>query len=476
MRLLKKAADPDNLLNPNKLFDAPPMDTNLRYGESYQAKAWTPVLHFEHERGLEGAIESCNGQGVCRKTTGVMCPSFQATRDEAFSTRGRANLLRASITDYGSRNTQSVIRNNSLIQATYQTLDLCLACKGCTSECPSGVDMPKLKYEFMNQYYKSHRRPLRDYLFGYFHVVAKMVQPIAPLANWLMRKKWLHQLTARTLGLADQRPFPKFTRRSRLQHDTHHNNQVIFLSDVFSHYIEPEVEDAAIKILNALGYNVHVLPMIGAGASLLSKGFLDAARSHAENVLSEIQRLDGGAGWSVVGCEPPEVYCLKHEYKSLLPSRRLEIESLTERVWLVDEFLLRVVNLVGFDLGQHIAKTERTRLTLHPHCHHRAEGPAADGLPSGVSATVAMLNLFGYEVDVIDAGCCGMAGTFGYDAEHYELSMQVGELGVLPKVRELGNRELVSSGAACRMQIEQGTGVDARHPLLLVGEALNGGK
>ncbi|MBL8063092.1 MAG: FAD-binding protein [Anaerolineales bacterium] len=469
MRLLKQAADPQNILNPKKMFEAPPMDTHLRYGEGYHVKAWESVLHFEHERGLEGAIESCNGQGVCRKTTGVMCPSFQATRDEAFSTRGRANLLREL--------SKGGMGNSELQKSVFSALDLCLACKGCTSECPSGVDMPKLKYEFMNQHYKSHRRPLRDYLFGYFHVAAKLLHPVAPLANWMMEMSWSRKLIARVFGIAEQRPFPKFVRRSSIQPDAHHENKVIFLSDVFSHYIEPEVEEVAVEILNALGYEVKILPLIGAGASLLSKGFLDAARDHAEKVLAEIQRLDGGAGLSVVGCEPPEVYCLKHEYKSLLPSRREEIRSITDRVWLVDEFVLRVANSRRFDFQLKNSVEERTRLTLHPHCHHRAEGPAADGLPSGVAATVAMLKMFGYDTDVIDAGCCGMAGPFGYDAEHYELSMQVGELGVLPKVREIGrlgigNRELTSSGAACRMQIQQGAGVDARHPLLLVRDAL----
>ncbi len=471
MRLLKNAADPDNILNPKKLFDAPPMDTNLRYGDSYQAKAWIPVLKFEHERGLEGAIESCNGQGVCRKTTGVMCPSFQATRDEAFSTRGRANLLRALITSNDAIETRKTEIENS----TFSTLDLCLACKGCTSECPSGVDMPKLKYEFMDHYYKSHRRKLRDYLFGYFHVAAEIMTPIAPITNVFMEMDWSQKLIARMLGIAEQRPFPKFTKKKpQRQSNLESGKVVIFLSDVFSHYIEPEVEEAAIEILNFMGYEVKVLPTIGAGASLLSKGFLDAAKRHAEKVLAEIQHLDGKAGLSVVGCEPPELYCLKHEYSALLPERREEIESITHRVWLVDEFILRVVNSGDWTLNSSTSSIKNNRLTLHPHCHHRAEGPAADGLPSGVSATVAMLKMFGFDVDVIDAGCCGMAGTFGYDAEHYELSMKVGELGVLPKVRELGNKdhELVSSGAACRMQIKQGADVDARHPLLLVKDRI----
>ena len=471
MRLLKQAADPDNILNPKKLFDAPPMDTNLRYGAGYQAKAWEPVLHFAHERGLEGAIESCNGQGVCRKTTGVMCPSFQATREEANSTRGRANLLRGLISSHHSPLTQIKNQKSEIENSVFSALDLCLACKGCTSECPTGVDMPKLKYEFMNQYYKSHQRPLRDYLFGYFHIASRLLDPIAPLANFFMQAGWSRKIIANLFGISDQRQFPLFKRRSRLQRDMQSGKAVIFLSDVFSHYIEPEVEEAAIDILNRFGYEVKVLPVIGAGASLLSKGFLDAARSHAEKVLGEIQRLDGGAGLSVVGCEPPEVYCLKHEYQALMPSRREEIRSLTKRVWLVDEFVLRVANMENIELGK---IDNKAKITLHPHCHQRAEGPGEDGLPTGVSATVEMLKLFGYDASVIDAGCCGMAGTFGFDAEHYELSMKVGELGVLPKIRQSSiedrNSEIASTGAACRMQIQHGAGVEARHPLVLIKE------
>lgn len=467
MRLLKQAADPHQLLNPKKMFDAPPMDTNLRYGAEYRAQAWMPRLNFTHERRLEGAVEMCNGQGVCRKSTGVMCPSFQATRDEANSTRGRANLLRAFMQ---SNNRQFDNNRRSEIQsAAYAALDLCLACKGCTSECPSGVDMPKLKYEFMNQYFKSHRRPLRDYLFGYFHLAAKWLSPFTPLTNWFMQADWSRKLIAKTFGITSERPFPSFARSPRLTQKGAFDKKVIFLSDVFSHYIEPEVEEAAIDILNALGYEVKVLPIIGAGASLLSKGFLDASRQHAEKVLTEIRRLDNAAGLSVVGCEPPEVYCLKHEYPSLLPGHADELKTLGQRVWLLDEFILRVVR--EGKIADLMDKTQN-RLILHPHCHHRAEGLAADGFPSGVSATVSMLELCGFEVEVIDAGCCGMAGTFGYDAEHYELSMKVGELSVLPKVREHGGREVLSSGAACRLQIKQGANVDARHPLLLVREVI----
>ena len=485
MRQLKRAADPDNLLNPGKLFDAPPMDSHLRFGEGYRVQPWTPELHFVHERGLAGAIEQCNGQGVCRKDTGVMCPSFQATREESNSTRGRANLLRALISQRSLRNGQYAVRNNPLADSTFHALDLCLACKGCTSECPSGVDMPRLKYEFMHEYYKSHRRPLHDYLFGYFHVAAKFLSPVAPLANAFMKMDWSRTLIARAFGITDRRPFPAFANTHvHTYTGTHVNSQrgrVIFLSDVFSRYIEPQAEQAAIELLNAAGYEVDVLPVIGAGASLLSKGFVPAARRHAESVLEAIKVREGGAAVPVVGCEPPEVACLKHEYAALLPNRRSEIESISSRTWLVEEFLLRSGALEKLRVARMANEVEgktknakmpdagEAKVTLHPHCHQRAEPPASDGLPTGPSATTELLRAFGFDVEVMEAGCCGMAGTFGYD--HYELSMQVGELGVLPKARAA--ERVASTGAACRMQIRQGAGKDAVHPLILIRDRLN---
>jgi Fe-S oxidoreductase len=367
---------------------------------------------------------------------------------------------------------------NGLSSAVYNSLDLCLACKGCTSECPSGVDMPKLKYEFMHEYFKTHRRQLRDYLFGYFHIVSKWLAPVAPLANVFMQMNWSRKIIARVTGITDKRPFPVFaTRRSRFQRDTTSGKKVIFLSDVFSRYLEPEVEQAAFDILYAAGYEPLILPMIGAGTSLLSKGFIDVARKHAGKVLDAINTLDPESALSLVGCEPPEMYCLKHEYVALLPNRRVEIESISKRVWLLDEFVLRVAAVESNSKlsGLLLKKQVQKKITFHPHCHQRAEGLADDGLPTGAVATVEMLRAFGFDVDVIDSGCCGMAGTFGYDAEHYDLSMQVGELKFLPQIRKLGieSGELASSGSACRLQIKQGAGVDAAHPLVVVANLIN---
>lgn len=464
-RQLKQAADPHALLNPHKLTDAPPMDTHLRYRPDSRLQAWVPALDFSHQGGLALAVEQCNGQGVCRKLSlsgvegggGVMCPSFQATRDEQNSTRGRANLLRAMLT-FGDKGLRA--------EQAWPALDLCLACKGCKAECPSGVDMAKLKFEFMNEYYKTRPRPLRDYLFGYFHVVAGVLASIAPLANVAMQNPLLKGLAARVFHLTAQRPFPRFSWRKARAHLRQSRPAVLFLTDAFTHHIEPDVEQAAFDLLDLAGFDVKVVPVSGAGASLLSKGLVGAARRHATQVLAALKRLDPQFSLPVVGIEPPELYSLKNDYADLLPGRRDEIAQRVRNTWLLDEFLL------------HSDACEKWRaLDLHmgqvkfqPHCHQRAEGPSAG--PNGVNATVALLQACGYEVDVLDSGCCGMAGTFGYDAEHYALSMQVGALQVFPQVEAAGDALIASSGAACRMQIEQGTSVRAEHPLVLAARAL----
>lgn len=485
MRLLKNAADPDNLLNPGKILNAPKLDENLRYGAQYKSYVWKSSLSFASRNGLDVAIEQCNGQGVCRKDTGVMCPSFQATRDEMHSTRGRANLLRALITNYQLRGTPP-FRNEELTNATAQALDLCLACKGCKSECPSGVDMAKLKFAFQAEYYKSHRRQLRDYVFGYFHIAAGLASAAAPLANAMMETPAIKNLVAGMLGITDKRPFPKFsTKRARVPATQGgKRRKVIFLPDAFSKFIEPDVEQAAFDLLSRCGYDVQVLPVIGAGATFLSKGFVDEARRHARKVLDALYKIDPMSELPVVGIEPPEIYCLKHDYLDLLPQMHREIAARIDKVWFLDEFLLRSepfenLRVVTDRNGIITTNGSTKRIQFHPHCHQRAEGPAADGVASGTNATLELLRACGYEVELMDTGCCGMAGTFGYEAEHYDLSMKVAQLKLLPQLNSIkASRDesiIVSSGAACRMQIEQGAGMTAIHPLMLIANSFHQG-
>jgi Fe-S oxidoreductase len=495
MRLLKLAADPNNILNPGKIINASKMDTHLRYGIDYRTRLWDTSLSFARNGGMQIAIEQCNGQGICRKDTGVMCPSYQATREEMHSTRGRANLLRSLISGVwkveSGKGTGPGLGSfdPARVEATAAALDLCLACKGCKAECPSGVDMAKLKFAFQFEYYKTHPRQLRDYVFGYFHVAAALAASIAPITNALTAVPAIKNLTAKILGVTPHRPFPKFSseRQGLLATETYFagaqhrlrygegRKRVIFLSDAFARYIEPETERAALEILSACGYDVRVLPILGAGASLLSKGFIDPARIHAGRVLDLLKKVDPACEAPVVGIEPPEIYTLKDDYLDLHPDRESEIKQRTDKVWLLDELLLhsaefrnlRVVNTVEKD-------SFGMKVHFHPHCHQRAQGPSPDGLPAGTNATIELLRTCSYEVELMDTGCCGMAGTFGYEAEHYELSMKVGELRLFPRLRaiEKDNRGLsiASSGAACRIQIRQGTGVEAVHPILLVAQ------
>jgi Fe-S oxidoreductase len=352
--------------------------------------------------------------------------------------------------------------------------------------------MAKLKFAFQSEYYKIHRRQLRDYVFGYFHLTAGIAASIAPISNALMEIPALKNLVARILGITPHRPFPKFSsQRAKLKpRSAQSARRIIFLSDAFARYVEPETEQAALDILSCSGFDVHILPILGAGASFLSKGFVDKAQAHAARVLDLLNQADPSYEAAIVGIEPPEIYEFKHDYLDLLPERAEEIKRRVERVWLLDEFLLRSEEFNDLRIANlaRLSDSERNssgkKVNFHPHCHQRAEGPSADGLPNGTHATLELLRSCGYDVELMDTGCCGMAGTFGYEAEHYELSMKVGELKVFPKMRELrgessesvdrqspiANRksEIVSTGAACRMQIRQGTAVEAMHPIMLI--------
>ncbi len=484
-RQLKQAADPQGLLNPGKILDAPAMHSNLRYGETYQTQEWTTRLDFSPEGGLSGAVEQCNGAGVCRKDGGVMCPSFQATREEMHSTRGRANLLRAML----SGNFPAGMQDE---KAVYQAMDLCLACKGCRAECPSGVDMAKLKYEFMAQYYSHHRRPLRDFLFAYIHRLAGWGSPLASLLNPLMNSRFAGSLFRRFLGLAAARPFPQFQRESLFelagregkgQLAAGGREKALFLADAFSVYFYPGQGLASLRLLERAQVQVSLLRTIGAGRTLISKGFLDAARRHARELVDEIYRLDPGGTLPVIGIEPSEILTLRDEYRALLPGDA-RVEGLAKRAWMLDEYLLRQgrdgkrrieallparkVSSIQFPAAP---QPPKPLVYLHAHCYQKAQPPCEDGEPSGVQATIRMLETAGYRVELIDSGCCGVAGAFGYETEHYELSLKVGEK-LLETVRTaLPGAEIAASGVSCKAQIEDGAGRQTSHPVELVERA-----
>jgi FAD/FMN-containing dehydrogenase/Fe-S oxidoreductase len=473
-RQVKAAFDPHNLLNPGKIVDVRPMDTDLRRPPLPTNLGWQPVMDFTRNGGASGpagvigAIEMCNGAGVCRKAEGTMCPSFQATRDEMHSTRGRANLLRAMLSADASGGSENY-------DAAYQALDLCLACKGCKADCPSAVDMAKLKYEFMNAHYRTHPRKLRDYLFGYIGVIAPLGAAFAPLANWIMRNPPLRRAAERFFGLSCQRPFPTF-QSSNLQPSTFQSStsQLLFLADTFNRYFYPETERAARQVLTALGVQVLDLPILGAGRTLISKGFLEPARKHAARLIEAIYRVDPTGTLPIVGLEPSEIYTLRDEYPDFFPNDA-RVQSIASRAWLIDEFIIRNAAFETYITERATRTTplgEPQRALLHGHCYQKAQSPVPDGKPVGVPATVAMLKAAGYNVKVIDDGCCGMAGAFGYEVEHFDLSMKVGELALFPAARDNPEARLVAAGVSCQAQIEDGTQRAAIHPIRLIAEVL----
>jgi len=474
-RMLKNTADPGGILNPGKILDSPAMDTHLRYGADYHPIDLSTKMDFSRQAGFLGAVELCNGAGVCRKADGLMCPSYQATFEEMHSTRGRANLLRGMLSGNFSSNQLAE-------QKVFEALDLCLACKGCKAECPSAVDMAKLKYEFLNHYYKfsekeTHRRPWRDYLFAYISLFARITHRGAPFINKLLRNETIKKIGEKWFSISANRNLPTLASRSLTQYlsnnTLNHSKQwdCLFLSDPFTEYFHPEVGLAAIKVLQAVGCQVKIIPIIDSGRTLISKGFLEPARRKAAAVVKAIQRLDPDGSLPIIGVEPSEIYSLRDEYLDLLPDNQY-VTGLKDRVFMIDEYLIRP----GADGKKPILRivngNANREVLLHGHCYQKTQPPAQDGFATGIAATAEILRAVGYQVTLVDSGCCGMAGAFGYESEHYHLSMKIGELKLFPAIRQasaMGGKVIVAaSGVSCRSQIQDGTGETAVHPVMLL--------
>jgi len=458
-REIKSAFDPRNLMNPGNIVAAVGVTEHLRYGPTY--KTWEPktLLDFSSQGGFAAAVEMCNGVGVCRKKLeGTMCPSYMATRDEEHTTRGRANALRAVLSG-------RVPSSDFAGKRLYEVMDLCLECKGCKAECPSNVDMAKLKYEFLNHYHSVHGLPLRNRLFGHIAKVSAWGSRLAPLSNWLAASRPNRLLMEKLFGIDPRRPLPAFARetftawfdRRRPRRDAPRGGVVLF-HDTFVTYNAPDVGRAAVELLEAAGYAVELVDKICCGRPLISKGMLGVAKSHAEWNVARLAPLVA-RGLPIVGLEPSCLLTLRDEYVDLL--RTDDAQEVARASFLLDEFLLRERSR-GLTLP---FKAGPRRAVLHGHCHQKAL--------VGTAPTVAALTWAGFQVSEVDSGCCGMAGSFGFEKEHYDISVTLGNRRLAPAVKAAPeDAEVIAPGISCRQQIQHLTGRRAKHPAEVLRESL----
>ncbi len=458
-REVKHLFDPEGRLNPGKVVDAQDLMENLRYGADYHAREIETHLSFAKEGGFTRAVEQCNGAGVCRKADGTMCPSYMATREEEHSTRGRANALRAALSGHLPASAFTSERMHAV-------LDLCLECKACKAECPSGVDMAKIKYEFLAQYQAEHGVPLRARFFGNIHSLSRLVYRAAPLVNFALSLPPVRWLNEKVLGIAHQRVLPPFAGQSFQDwYRRHHRadrraKSVVLFNDTFTNFNHPEIGVAAVKVLEAAGYEVLLVNHGCCGRPMISKGLLDQAKATVARNVSVLADF-AERGIPILGLEPSCLLTLRDEYLDLLPDDP-RAQRVAGRAMLIEEFLSDLADRGELQLKW---KPDARRVLVHGHCYQKAL--------TGTKPLLQMLSLPGWEVREIDSGCCGMAGSFGYEAEHYGLSQTIGEERLFPAVRGADTQTLVAaSGMSCRHQIEGGTGRAPKHPIQLLADAL----
>ena len=447
---IKEAFDPENELSQGNKVHGQSLLENLRMDPETKIHPIKTFLDFKQEGGFELAVDLCNGNGLCRKKEAVMCPSFQVTGDEYDTTRARAQTLR------------SIVNGRLPIESftspeVYDVLDLCLECKGCKTECPSQVDMAKMKAEFLYQYQQKHGYSLRSKIFGYVGEINKLASPFSSLFNWINRSA-LGQAMLERVGIATQRPLPQLTNRtfSKWFKDfpqTNFDKKVVLFNDTYTEYNHPEIGQAAVKILQGLGYGVIIPPWQCCGRPLISKGMLEQAKDKAAKLVENLHPY-AQQGIPILGLEPSCILTLKDDFTSLLGSTNPQAIEVSKLCYTIDEFLYGLVQRNEFNLP---FDDEERSVLLHGHCHQKAL--------VGTKATMEVLKAIpGFTVAEIPSGCCGVAGSFGYETEHYPLSMQIGELKLFPAIRA-SNIEtlLVADGMSCRGQITHGTSRRAFH-------------
>ena len=467
MQETKRLFDPKNRMNPGKIVDSAPMTAHLRDAMPPRAAPFRSHLAFDGTDGMRGAADRCMNIGLCRKeSAGVMCPSYMATRDEEHSTRGRANALLHALSMPDPRAALGEDRLHGI-------LDLCLECKACKSECPLGVDMAVLKTEALAAYHEQHGVPARSRVFGSIRMLNRLGSAGYPVANALAGWRPARAAAQRWLGVAADRPLPRFDRqnlRSWFRREPGAKARagsadLVFLADSFTTYTEAAVGQAAIRLLQRAGWRISLAGGGCCGRASLSKGLVDRARQQAA-VMTRRLGERAARGVPIVGVEPSCLLTLRDEYLALLPgdAAALAVAAATR---LPEELLVEAIADGRLSIPEDNQFRGR-RILFHGHCHQKAL--------AGTAATVALLrSIPGAEVIEVDAGCCGMAGSFGYEAEHYELSMRIGELRLFPAVRAEPEQTIIAAtGVSCRQQIRHGTGRPALHPLEIAWQSLRG--
>lgn len=470
MRRIKNLWDPHGIFNPGKITDTPSMRSALRYEPGKPTRELKTIFDFSHDQGMMRAVEKCNGSGDCRKSEligGLMCPSFMATRDENTTTRARANTLREFLTN-------SPKKNPFDHQEIYDVMDLCLSCKGCKSECPSSVDIARYKAEFLQHYYDQHGIPLRTRAIAYIAQLNKLGMLFPTVTNYFFTQPAFSGFLKRILGFAPKRSIPllygitlrKWARYNlpRLNQLAAYKGEVCLFVDEFTEYNDTLTGIRAAELLAAMGYRVNVVAHRASGRTFLSKGLVRQARKLA---IHNVKALSGiiNDKMPLVGIEPSGILTFRDEYPDLVGKElKADAVKLAANALMFDEFVER--EIAAGNIDKSIFTTNKKLIKLHGHCHQKSLASTAP--------TKVMLSLpENYTVEEIPSGCCGMAGSFGYEKEHYEVSMKVGELVLFPAVRSTPAEILIAApGTSCRHQIKDGTGRTAYHPIDILWDAL----
>lgn len=469
IRKIKQIWDPDNVLNPHKIIDTPPMNEGLRYVPGQLTPDFPTVMDFSQEQGILRAAELCSGSGDCRKTHftgGTMCPSYMVTRNEADSTRGRANMLRHVLTAAPAE--VNPLDNDDLLQV----MDLCLSCKGCKRECPSNVDVGKLKAEVLQTHYDVHGVPRSVRAIASFASTMALAAKMPRFYNFFSSSRIVSSSIKRWLGFSPHRTLPKLSPTTLRSWFAQHNvspqagrhGEVVLFCDEFTNFVDVEIGIAAVELLERLGWRVVLADNVESGRAAISKGLLRQAKTCAEENVRRLAPLVS-AEKLLIGIEPSAILSFRDEYPLLVGAElRQQAEAVSKHTWMLNEFIARQMSEGKIDHSSFVQKQQVIR--LHGHCHQKAL--------ASLKPTVQMLQLpKGHRVRLIPSGCCGMAGSFGFEREHYDISMQIGELVLFPAIRaESENALIAAPGTSCRHQILDGTGRTALHPAQILRDAL----